>query len=190
MLHTHYDNLKVARRAPQEVIRAAYKALSQKYHPDKNPGDAKAAHVMAMLNSAYGILADPQRRREHDEWIAAEECEAASRATRQEALRHSQRSSELAPSKAAHSGRGWLLLSTCIGVCIGVGIGLYIGLGWPNAIGQHAVQAGAIERVIIGGGGGGGSGGVINDHAIDHSAGGAHQADDCRVGCARSAALR
>jgi hypothetical protein len=61
--------------APQEVIRAAYKALSQKYHPDKNPGDEKAARIMAILNSAYGTLSDPQRRKEHDEWIAAEEWE-------------------------------------------------------------------------------------------------------------------
>jgi hypothetical protein len=74
-IHTHYDNLKVARLAPQEVIRAAYKALSQKYHPDKNPGDEKAARIMAILNTAYGILADPVRRKEHDEWIAAEEWE-------------------------------------------------------------------------------------------------------------------
>lgn len=74
-IHTHYDNLKVARMAPQEVIRAAYKALSQKYHPDKNPGDEKAARIMAILNSAYGTLSDAQRRKEHDEWIAAEEWE-------------------------------------------------------------------------------------------------------------------
>ena len=74
-IHTHYDNLKVSRKAPQEVIRAAYKALSQKYHPDKNPGNEKAARIMAILNSAYGTLADPVRRREHDEWIAAEEWE-------------------------------------------------------------------------------------------------------------------
>ncbi|MES2297011.1 MAG: DnaJ domain-containing protein [Pseudomonadota bacterium] len=74
-IHTHYDNLKVSRMAPQEVIRAAYKALSQKYHPDKNPGDEKAARIMAIVNSAYGTLSDPQRRKEHDEWIAAEEWE-------------------------------------------------------------------------------------------------------------------
>lgn len=76
-IHTHYDNLKVARGAPAEVIRAAYKALSQKYHPDKNPGDAKAARIMAIVNSAYNTLSDPARRREHDEWIAAEEWEIA-----------------------------------------------------------------------------------------------------------------
>ncbi|MFC6031625.1 DnaJ domain-containing protein [Pseudoduganella danionis] len=74
-IHTHYDNLKVSRMAPQEVIRAAYKALSQKYHPDKNPGDEKAARIMAILNGAYNTLSDPQRRKEHDEWIAAEEWE-------------------------------------------------------------------------------------------------------------------
>lgn len=74
-IHTHYDNLKVARLAPPEVIRAAYKALTQKYHPDKNPGDEKAARIMAILNTAYGILADPARRKEHDEWIVAEEWE-------------------------------------------------------------------------------------------------------------------
>jgi DnaJ domain len=74
-IHTHYDNLKVARGAPQEVVRAAYKALSQKYHPDKNPGDEKAARIMAIVNTAYNILSDPVRRKEHDEWIAAEEWE-------------------------------------------------------------------------------------------------------------------
>lgn len=76
-IHTHYDNLKVARMAPQEVIRAAYKVLSQKYHPDKNPGDEKAARIMAIVNTAYGILSDPVRRKEHDDWIAAEEMEIA-----------------------------------------------------------------------------------------------------------------
>jgi hypothetical protein len=74
-IHTHYDNLKVARAAPPEVIRAAYKALSQKYHPDKNPGDETAARIMAIVNTAYGILSEPARRKEHDEWIAAEEWE-------------------------------------------------------------------------------------------------------------------
>jgi hypothetical protein len=74
-IHTHYDNLKVSRGAPQEVVRAAYKALSQKYHPDKNPGDEKAARIMAIVNTAYGALSDPVRRKEHDEWIAQEEWE-------------------------------------------------------------------------------------------------------------------
>jgi hypothetical protein len=72
-IHTHYDNLKVMRNAPPEVVRAAYKTLTQKYHPDRNPGDAKAARIMSLLNDSYGVLSDPVKRRSHDQWI--EKCE-------------------------------------------------------------------------------------------------------------------
>lgn len=68
-VHTHYDNLKVARDAPPEVIRAAYKSLSQKYHPDLNPGKPDAARIMAIINKAYDVLSDPAKRAAHDEWI-------------------------------------------------------------------------------------------------------------------------
>lgn len=72
-VRTHYDNLKVARDAPDLVIRAAYKSLSQRFHPDKNPGDPRAARAMAIINRSYEILSNPQKRREHDTWIAREE---------------------------------------------------------------------------------------------------------------------
>lgn len=75
----HYDNLKVARNAPVEVIRAAYKTLAQRYHPDRNPGNAEAAKIMTIINSAYEVLSDPTRRREHDEWIARQEANAGVR---------------------------------------------------------------------------------------------------------------
>lgn len=71
-VHTHYDNLKTARNAPDEVIRAAYRALSQKYHPDKNPRP-DAARIMAILNASYAVLSDEVQRRRHDEWIAEQE---------------------------------------------------------------------------------------------------------------------
>ena len=72
-VHTHYDNLKVMRDAPDEVIRAAYRTLTQKYHPDRNPGDQNAARVMVVLNKSYDVLSDPDRRRKHDAWIEKEE---------------------------------------------------------------------------------------------------------------------
>lgn len=78
-VHTHYDNLKVARNAPPEVIRAAYKSLSQKYHPDRNPNKPDAIRIIKIINSAYEVLSDPQKRREHDEWIAREEVVLASK---------------------------------------------------------------------------------------------------------------
>ncbi len=72
-MHTHYDNLKVARNAPPEVIRAAYKILGQKFHPDRHGGDARATHTFQLITAAYEVLSDPQRRRQHDEWIARRE---------------------------------------------------------------------------------------------------------------------
>jgi curved DNA-binding protein CbpA len=78
-VRTHYDNLKVARDAPPEVIRAAYKSLSQKYHPDRNPGDPKASRTMAIINAAYRVLSDPDLRRNHDEWIRKIEAEPAAK---------------------------------------------------------------------------------------------------------------
>jgi DnaJ-class molecular chaperone len=72
-VHTHYDNLKVARNAPQEVIRAAYKSLSQKYHPDRNPGNPDASRIMSLINTSYEVLSDPVKRKQHDEWIRQQE---------------------------------------------------------------------------------------------------------------------
>ena len=133
-IHTHYDNLKVARQAPQEVIRAAYKVLSQKYHPDKNPGDDKAARIMAIINSAYGILSDPVRRREHDEWIAAEEWEIEwLESTRQDDARgRSDLPAQYEPPRVAPSPtlallrdpRWWAALVLCFG--LGCLIGAFV----------------------------------------------------------------
>ncbi len=72
-LHSHYDNLKVAQNAPPEVIRAAFKILSQKFHPDRHGGDARATRTFQLITAAYDVLSDPQRRRQHDEWIARNE---------------------------------------------------------------------------------------------------------------------
>ena len=72
-MHTHYDNLKVARNAPPEVIRAAYKSLSQKYHPDRNPNNPEALRIMAIINASYGVLSDPKKRLDHDLWIEEQE---------------------------------------------------------------------------------------------------------------------
>jgi len=72
-IYTHYDNLKVARNAPPEVIRAAYKTLSQKYHPDRNPGNSEATRIMAIINASYEVLSDPDKRRKHDLWIEQQE---------------------------------------------------------------------------------------------------------------------
>jgi hypothetical protein len=72
-VQTHYDNLKVSRDAPIEVIRAAYRSLSVKYHPDRHPDSDKAARIMRIINASYEVLSDPAKRLQHDRWIASME---------------------------------------------------------------------------------------------------------------------
>jgi curved DNA-binding protein CbpA len=69
---THYDNLKVSRDAPIEVIQAAYRSLARKYHPDTNGNHPKSEAIMKAINASYEVLSDPVRRAKHDEWIAAQ----------------------------------------------------------------------------------------------------------------------
>ena len=67
---THYDNLQVSRDASRAVIQAAYRALAQRYHPDKWPeGREEAVRIMRIINEAYEVLSDPEKRRQHDRWI-------------------------------------------------------------------------------------------------------------------------
>ena len=66
---TYYDVLQVERDASPERVRAAYRKLAQKYHPDKMPDNANAARAMAAINAAYEVLSDAHRRAEHDLWI-------------------------------------------------------------------------------------------------------------------------
>jgi DnaJ-class molecular chaperone len=62
-MRTHYDNLKVSKDAPIEVIQAAYRSLAKKYHPDINKDNPDAARIMKIINSSYEILSDPQKER-------------------------------------------------------------------------------------------------------------------------------
>src|SRR5262250_356286 len=62
-----YALLGVHPNAEDIVIRAAFKALAQRYHPDRFNGSKDEAHRrMADLTSAYETLSDPARRRKYD----------------------------------------------------------------------------------------------------------------------------
>ena len=61
----YYAILQVDPRAEPEVIEAAYRRLSRKYHPDVS-AQADAAQRMRELNEAFEVLSDPGRRRAYD----------------------------------------------------------------------------------------------------------------------------
>jgi curved DNA-binding protein CbpA len=63
----HYSTLGVLPEAEGIVISAAYRALAQRYHPDKFPGDPVEAHKrMSAINEAYRILGNEKLRAEYD----------------------------------------------------------------------------------------------------------------------------
>lgn len=62
----YYDTLGVARNAQEKDIKAAYRALARKYHPDANPGDKTAEDKFKEISEAYEVLKDPDKRRRYD----------------------------------------------------------------------------------------------------------------------------
>jgi hypothetical protein len=69
-VRTHYDNLKVSRDAPAEVIHAAFNSLAAKYSPGVKARDSEATRIAMIVNRSYAVLSDPAQRAEHDRWIA------------------------------------------------------------------------------------------------------------------------
>ena len=62
----HYKVLGVERKASQDEIKRAYRKLARKYHPDKNPGDAKAEARFKQISTAHDILGDADKRKDYD----------------------------------------------------------------------------------------------------------------------------
>src|SRR5436190_22394471 len=67
MSRDYYATLGLYPNAEQVVIRAAYRALAQRYHPDRFDGPKNAAEErMKAINEAYAVLSDPEKRAAYD----------------------------------------------------------------------------------------------------------------------------
>lgn len=63
----YYDVLEVSRNASDDDLKMAYRRLAMKWHPDKNPTKKRESEFMfKLISQAYGVLADPQKRRLYD----------------------------------------------------------------------------------------------------------------------------
>lgn len=62
----YYELLEVSPNASPEVLKAAYKSLMQRYHPDRNPGNAEAAERSVLVAQAYEMLSDSGKRAAYD----------------------------------------------------------------------------------------------------------------------------
>ena len=65
----HYDMLEVSPKASPAVIKAAYKSLMQRFHPDKNLDDAALAQRSGLITQAYDTLSDAHKRAVYDECL-------------------------------------------------------------------------------------------------------------------------
>src|SRR5262249_3643726 len=63
----YYELLGVSRKASAKEIRAAFRKLARKYHPDLNPGDKGAEEKFKQLQEAYDVLSDSKKRQMYDQ---------------------------------------------------------------------------------------------------------------------------
>src|SRR3978361_2005379 len=61
-----YEILGVQRTADEAAIRAAYRKLAKKHHPDVNPGKPDAATRFGEISAAYDLLSDKDKRARFD----------------------------------------------------------------------------------------------------------------------------
>jgi curved DNA-binding protein len=77
----YYKILGVNKNATQDEIKAAYRKLARKHHPDLNPNDKEANKKFQQVNEANEVLSDPEKRKKYDQygkdWQHAEAYEKA-----------------------------------------------------------------------------------------------------------------
>ncbi|HJX46435.1 MAG TPA: molecular chaperone DnaJ [Gaiellaceae bacterium] len=70
MAKTLYETLGVAKNAPQDEIKKAYRKLAREFHPDKNAGDKDAEERFKEVQTAYDVLSDAEKRKQYDRFGA------------------------------------------------------------------------------------------------------------------------
>ena len=62
----YYEALGIDKNSDQGEIKKAYRKAAMKYHPDKNPGNKQAEEKFKLLNEAYSVLSDPDKKSVYD----------------------------------------------------------------------------------------------------------------------------
>ena len=65
-----YKVLGVSKGVSEAELKKVYRKLSRQYHPDTNPGDAKAEAKFKEISEAYSVLSDKDQRAEYDQMRA------------------------------------------------------------------------------------------------------------------------
>lgn len=65
-MHDYYSILSITRAATQEDIKRAYRSKAKEYHPDLYPNNPEYADIFKLVNEAYEILSDEQKKIDYD----------------------------------------------------------------------------------------------------------------------------
>ena len=68
MKEDYYDILGISKGASAAEIKKAYRKKAVQYHPDKNPGDAKAEEMFKKAAEAYEVLSDENKKARYDQY--------------------------------------------------------------------------------------------------------------------------
>jgi hypothetical protein len=106
-----YTILEVSPSASSEEIRAAYRRLAARYHPDRNPGDESAYEKYLEITKAHDILSDPDKRDKYDRGVRGAKreerpVESGALSTHFQKPRRTERPHETQPQEAAKAKPG------------------------------------------------------------------------------------
>lgn len=100
----YYKLLGISKSATDKEVKAAYRKLARKYHPDLNPNDKAAEQKFKEVNEANEVLSDPEKRKKYDEygkdWKHADQFEQA----KQQQGQYQQRQSSQGASQGFEGG--------------------------------------------------------------------------------------
>lgn len=68
MARDYYEVLGVDRSVGEKELKKAFRKAAMQYHPDRNPGDAKAESMFKEVSEAYEVLSDGQKRQVYDQF--------------------------------------------------------------------------------------------------------------------------
>ena len=84
----YYQALGITKSASEKEIKAAYRKMARKFHPDVNPDDKDAQKKFQEINEANEVLSDPEKRKKYDQygkdWKHADQYQGARQSQQQQ----------------------------------------------------------------------------------------------------------